>query len=236
MAQGGFILIRKWFVAALALVAALGTAFAAQSRGAWTLEGVLERMDKEAKGFHSLTADVERTKVTVVVNDISSESGQIYVRGDKMRIDLTLPAPRTILRNGDEFYLYNPGLNRVEEFDVGKNRALVDQFLLLGFGTPGRELEKGYLVTLLGEETLDDKKVVLLELTPKSDKIRDQVAKIHLWLDESSWLPVQQKFFETGTQDYFIIHYANVVRNAKIHEVHFKPHWPKGTQKVHPQS
>lgn len=220
---------------ALAVMAALGTAHAAQSHNAWTLEGVLQQMDKEAKGFHSLTADVERTKVTVVVNDKSTESGQIYVHGDKMRIDLTAPAPRTILRNGDNLFLYNPGLNRVEEFDLSKNRALVDQFLLLGFGTSGRELEKGYLITLLGEETLDNKKVVLLELTPKSDRIRNQIAKIHLWLDESSWLSVQQKFFETGTNDYFIIHYTNIIRNARIHEVHFKPHWPKGTQKVHPQ-
>lgn len=228
-------MVRKWIGTALAVVAAFASAHAAQNHGNWTLETVLRQLDAEAKSFHSLTADVERTKVTVVVNDKSTESGQIYVHGDKMRLDLVKPDPRTILRTGDNLYVYTPGLKRVEEFDLGKNRALVDQFVLLGFGTPGKELEKGYLLTVLGEETLDHQKVVLLELTPKSERVRDQVAKIHLWLDESSWLPVQQKFFETGTQDYFIIHYSNVVRNPKIHESRFKPHWPKGTQKIHPQ-
>ncbi len=228
-------MVRKWIGAALAVAATFASAQGAQNHGNWTLETVLHQLDSEAKGFRSLTADVERTKVTVVVNDKSTESGQIYVHDDKMRLDLTKPDPRTILRNGDNLYVYTPGLKRVEEYDLGKNRTLVDQFLLLGFGTSGKELAKGYLLTLLGEETLDNQKVVLLELTPKSEKVRDQIAKIHLWLDESSWLPVQQKFFETGTQDYFVIHYLNVVRNPKIHEVHFKPHWPKGTQKIHPQ-
>lgn len=233
-------MVRKWIGTALAVVAAFASAHAAQNHGTWTLETVLRQLDSQAKGFHSLTADVERTKVTVVVNDKSTESGQLYVHGDKthgdkMRLDLTKPAPRTILRNGDNLYVYTPGLKRVEEYDLGKNRALVDEFLLLGFGTPGKELEKSYLLTLLGEEKIDNQKAVLLELTPKSEKVRDQIAKIHLWLDESSWLPVQQKFFETGTQDYFIIHYSNIVRNPKIHESRFKPHWPKGTQKIRPQ-
>lgn len=226
---------RKWIAAALAVVAAFASAHAAQNHGNWTLETVLHQLDSEAKGFHSLTADVERTKVTVVVNDKSTESGQLYVHGDKMRLELTKPNPRTVLRNGDNLYVYTPGLKRVEEYDLGKNRSLVDQFLLLGFGTPGKKLEENYLLTVLGEEKIDSQKAVLLELTPKSEKVRDQIAKIHIWLDESSWLPVQQKFFEAGTQDYFVVRYSNMVRNPKIHESRFKPHWPKGTQKIHPQ-
>jgi outer membrane lipoprotein-sorting protein len=213
----------------------LASANAPQSHGNWTLETVLHQLDAEAKGFHSLTADVERTKVTVVVNDKSTESGQLYVHGDKMRLDLTKPDPRTVLRNGDNLYVFTPGLKRVEEYNLGKNRALVEEFLLLGFGMPGRELEKGYLLAILGEEKIDSQKTIVLELTPKSEKVRDQIAKIQLWLDESSWLPVQQKFFEAGTQDYFIVRYSNVVRNPKIHESRFKPHWPRGTQKIHPQ-
>jgi outer membrane lipoprotein-sorting protein len=228
-------LVRRWILAGIAVATAFASARAAQNHGNWTLETVLRQLDSEAKGFHSLTADVQRTKVTVVVNDKSTESGQLYVHGDKMRLDLTKPDPRTVLRNGDNLYVFTPGLKRVEEYSLGKNRALVDEFLLLGFGMPGRELEKGYLLAILGEEKIDSQKTIVLELTPKSEKVRDQIAKIQLWLDESSWLPVQQKFFEAGTQDYFIVRYSNVVRNPKIHESRFKPHWPRGTQKIHPQ-
>ncbi len=199
------------------------------------MESVLKELDGVAKNFHSLSADVERTKVTVVVNDHSTESGTILVRGDKMLLELKTPDARTILRTGDNLYIYTPGLKRVEEYNLGKNRTLVDQFLLLGFGTEGKELQKGYLIALLKEDKVDDRKTVELELTPKSDAVRKQIAKIQIWLDESNWLPVQQQFYEAGSGDYSIVHYSKIVRNPGISDSQFKPHWPKGTEKVKPQ-
>jgi len=205
-----------------------------QAKGALTLDVILQQLDDNARDYHSMTANVDRTKVTVVVNDKSTESGKIWARGDNMRIDLASPDSRTILRRGDRLYIYTPGLKRVEEYDLGKHRDMVDQFLLLGFGTSGKDLRKPYLVTLLGEDTLDGHKAAWLELTPKSEQVRNQFSKIQLWVDETSWLPLQQKFFETGSGDYFIIHYSNVVRNSKIDDAHFKPDWPAGTVKFTP--
>jgi len=226
----------KRFAILCALLAVAAAGYAApQGRSSVTLEFVLNQLDQAAKGFHSLSADVERTKVTVVVNDRSTESGKILVHGEKMRLELKSPDERTILRTGESLYIFNPKLNRLEEYNLGKYKAFVDQYLLLGFGTPGHELRKGYLVTLLGEPLLDGKKVAQLELTPKSEAVRNQISKIQLWLDESSWLPVQQQFFETGSEDYFIIRYANIVRNPRLSENEFKPHWPKGVEKIHPQ-
>lgn len=202
-----------------------------------TLDEVLRQLNREAKEFQSLTANVERTKVTVVVNDHSTESGQIEVRRDgKMRIDMTSPDPRTILRDGDHLYVYTPRTKRVEEYDLSKHRALVDQFLLLGFGTSGESLNQNYGVALRGEETLDGEKVVELELAPKSDEVRKQISKIDLWINETTWLPAQQQFFETGSGDYFIIHYTNVARNVHIADSRFKPHWPSGVTHVKPQA
>jgi outer membrane lipoprotein-sorting protein len=218
--------------------AALSLSLGAQAaQGPWTLETVLKQLDRVAGDFRSLTADVERTKVTVVVNDRSTESGQVMVRrDDKMRIDLTVPDAQTILRDGDHFYIYKPKIRQVEEYDLGKHRALVDEFLLLGFGTSGQDLKKSYLVTLQGEDTLDGAKVVRLELTPKADDVRNEIEKIDLWLDEATWLPAQQQFFENGTQDYFIIRYTHMARNVNIPDSRFKPHWPSGTSRIKPQS
>ncbi len=203
----------------------------------WTLDNVLKQLDTQAASFQSLSADLERTKVTVVVNDKSTESGQIFVRSEgKMRIEVTQPDARTILRDGDNFYIYNPKIHRVEEYNLGKKKSVVDQFLLLGFGTSGSSLKESYSVTLQGEETLDNRKVLLLELLPKTDEVRKQLSKIQLWLDESTWLPVQQQFFETGSGDYFIIRYRNMNRNVRIPDNEFKPHWPHGTTRVQPQA
>jgi outer membrane lipoprotein-sorting protein len=206
-----------------------------EARSPTPLETVLAHLDEEAKDFHSLSADMERTKVTVVVNDHSTETGSIALRGDKMLLQMKAPNARTILRLGDTLYLYTPGLKRVEEYDLGKNRTLVDQFLLLGFGTSGKELERGYEIALLNEGPLGDKKAAELELTPKSDAVRKQVSKIHIWIDESTWLPIQQEFIEAGSGDYSTVRYSKIVRNPEISESVFKPHWPKGTEKIKPQ-
>src|SRR5438105_7903384 len=209
----------------------------AQATANWTDEGVMVLMDESAQDFHTLTADIEHIKYTAVVKDTSTETGHIFVRRDeKMRIEIAKPDLRTILRTGDSPFVYNPKINRVEEFDLGKNRSMVDQYVLLGFGTKSDSIKKSYLVSVVGEEELDQKKTVVLELTPKSDQIRNQIIKIQMWVDEASWLPVQQKFFEASSGDYFLFHYINAMKNLKIGDAKFKQDWPKSVSRVTPHA
>ncbi|MGH9742335.1 MAG: LolA family protein [Candidatus Acidiferrum sp.] len=209
----------------------------AQGTTHWTTQGVLEMMDRSAKDFRSLTADIENVKYTAVVKDTSTETGQIWVRRDqKMRIEITKPEPRTILRTGDSLFIYNPKIKRVDEYDLGKNRAMVDQYIRLGFGTKSEDIKKSYLVAVSGEEDLDHKKTILLVLTPKSEKIRSQISRIEMWIDEASWLPLQQKFYETGSNDYILFHYTNLMKNLKISDSKFKQDWPKDTTREKPHA
>lgn len=193
-------------------------------------------MDKAAGDFRSLTANVEHIKYTAVVKDSSSETGQMFVRRDqKMRIDFTKPDPRTILRTGDLLFIYTPKIKRVEEYNLGKNRAMVDQYLSLGFGTKSQNVRKSYDVALSGQEEIDHRNSFLLELTPKSEEVRQQITKVQMWIDPSSWLPVQQKFFEAGSGDYLLIKYSAMMKNLKISDSKFKPDWPKDATRVKPR-
>ena len=203
----------------------------------WTTDSVLAMMDKSARDFHTLTADIEHIKYTDVVKDTSAETGKLLVRRDeKMRIEFFKPDRRTILRTGDSLFVFTPKINRVEEYDLGKNREMVDQYVLLGFGTKSDNVRKSYEVRVIGETELDNKKTVQIELTPKSEQMRKQIAKIQMWIDESSWLPIQQKFFESGSEDYLIFHYTNVMKNLKIGDNQFKQDWPKGVTRTKPRS
>jgi outer membrane lipoprotein-sorting protein len=211
-----------------------GTILAAKNSQApakLSLDYVLTMMDKSAEDFKSLTAALDHVTYTALVKDTSTESGEIYVRKDsKMRIDFIQPDPRTILRNGDNLYIYTPKINRVEEYNIGKNRALADQYLALGFGTRTESLKKNYDITLVDEEDLDGQKMAVVDLVPHSDEVRKQITKIRMWVDEASWLPVQQKFLEAGSGDYFLSRYKNVMKNLKIGDGKFKADWPKGTK------
>ena len=203
----------------------------AQPQGKATLESVLGMMDRSAADFKSLSADIEHIKYTAVVQDTSTETGQIFVRHDaKLRIDFITPDPRTILRTGDNLYIYTPKINRVEEYNIGKNRVTADQYLALGFGTKSENLKKNYQVSLVDEEELDGRKTAVLELIPNSEEVRKEIPKIHMWVDEASWLPLQQKFFEGSSGDYFLSRYRNLMKNLKIQDSRFKPDWPKGTK------
>ncbi len=196
-----------------------------------TLEYVLSMMDHSAEDFKSLTAAIDHVKYTAVVQDTSTETGEIFVRKDsKVRIDFQTPDPRTILRNGDNLYIYTPKINRVEEINIGKNRAMVDQYLALGFGTRTESLKKNYAITLTGEDELDGHKAAVLEFMPRSDEQKKQISKVVVWVDESSWLPVQQKFMEAGSGDYVLSRYTKVMKNLKLGDGKFKPDWPKGTK------
>jgi outer membrane lipoprotein-sorting protein len=245
--MGGEILKLSWphrYICAALIAAAavcLASAVPAPAKGApetpWTLDGVLHQMDNQSRNFSSLTADIDRTKVTVVVDDKSTESGKIFVRKDgRMRMEVTSPDPRTILLAGDSLFVYTPKINQVSEYNIAKHKDMADQFLLLGFGTSGTALQKSYDIALQGEDSLDGRKVLLLELTPKSADMRAQISKVQIWLDEATWLPAQQKFFETGSGDYFTVHYTNVVRNVHISDDEFRPQWPKGVTKTKPEA
>lgn len=220
--------------ALLALIFAAGDRVGAQGR-ALTLEGILRQLDSTAPSFRGLSANVERTTVTIVVNDRSTEEGALLVKGDKMLLRLNPPDARTILRNGDTFYIYTPGLKRVEEYNLGKNRDLADEFLLLGFGTSGKQLQKGFEIKYVGEDKVGDKNDAELELTPRSPDVSKQFSKIQIWLDESTWLADQQQLTETGSGDYLVVRYTKMVRNPNLSDSQFKPHWPKGTERVKPQ-
>ncbi len=200
-----------------------------------TLQNVLKRMTEAAGHLKSLTADIERTKVTVVVNDKSTESGQLFYRkDDRLRIEFSKPDTKIVLLKGDRAQIYTPKIKQVQEYDLSKHRGLVDELLLIGFGKSAKDLQKGYLVTLMGETEMDGRSVAQLELTPKSEKLRAQINKIHLWLDMVSWLPIHQKFFEAGG-DYFEIHYTEAKSNLKIPDSKFELKLPKDVTRIKPQ-
>jgi outer membrane lipoprotein-sorting protein len=202
-----------------------------QEPGKLTLDTVLQFMDHAGQGFKTLTADIEHIKYTAVVKDTSTETGKIWVRKDsKMRIDFLNPDPRTIIRDGDHLYIYTPKISRAEEYNIGKHLDTADQYLALGFGSQSERLKKNFKISLAPEDTLDGRKMAVLELVPLNEDAKKQIDKIQIWVDEASWLPVQQKFFETGSGDYFISKYTNVLENLKISDSKFKPDWPKGTK------
>ena len=197
------------------------------------LAEVLARMNDAAKHLDSIVADLDYTTVTVVVNDRSTESGKFYLRNPKnpeILIRFEKPDAKTILFKRNHAQIYYPTLNRIEEYNLERQSGLVQQFLLLGFGTGTSNLKAAYDVKLAGEEELEGESAEVLELTPRSAEVTAQLTKIQLWISEDSWLPIQQQFYEPGG-DYLIARYTAEKVNTRLSSSNFEIHAP-GAEKV----
>jgi len=217
---------------AVALLLFLASACAADA-----LEDVLKRMDDAAARFQGLTAKLTYTKVTVVVNDESKESGTIYFQKEKggknyrVKIDITEPDPKVVLVKDGTAKIYRSKTNLIEEYNLGKKKELMEQFLLLGFGAGGHELAKAYGVTLGGPCNLNGTACIKLDLQPKGDMTRN-LKKVELWLSTETALPIQQKFTEPSN-DHLTASYMQVKVGPQPDSV-FNLNAPRGAKTVRP--
>ncbi len=198
------------------------------------LSEILSHMNETAKRLKTLSADLEYTKVTVLVDDKSTERGQLFYEKGKppeVLIDFKTPDPKTILMKRNKAEMYLPKINEIQEYNLEKHSELVQQFLLLGFGTDAAELQKGYNMKLTGEEEINGDTTAVLELTPRKETVAAQLAKVQLWISEESWLPVQQKFFEPGG-DYLLTRYTGVKVNRLLPPSTFEITTAKGAKRV----
>ena len=104
--------------------------------GAVSTEDVLGQMDQSAPKFTGLTADLTKVTYTKVIDERTTESGSMSLkkigpRELQVLIDFVKPDAKTVAFRGRKAEMYYPKLKTVQEYDIGKQRGLVDQFLLV---------------------------------------------------------------------------------------------------------
>jgi outer membrane lipoprotein-sorting protein len=204
-----------------------------------SLAQVMARMDGAAVGFRGLTASVRQVSFTYVIKETSEESGKITLLRPKpkdlrMLVEYSKPESRAVAFSGKKFQMYYPKLQVVREYDLGKQSSLLNEFLLLGFGTPGSELARSYEIKVTGEETLNGVRTDRLELVPKSEEARRHVTGIEMWVSQADGLTLQQKVNQPS-RDYTLITYSDIKRNPSLQESDVRLNLPKGVKKETPQ-
>src|SRR6266853_1686076 len=162
IATKGHKLHKKLFSPFCAFCAFLWLVPLSQAQGKYTLAQVFAKMDEMQKDFRSTVADIERTHVTVLVNDKDVSSGKFYYirRGKEPRVKLELskPMPQYLLIDKGKLQLYTPNLKQVQEASISGHQDKVEMFMALGFGQSSQDLKKNFDVSLAGEEAVDGKK------------------------------------------------------------------------------
>jgi outer membrane lipoprotein-sorting protein len=193
----------------------------AQTAPAPTLDDVLKKMDATAASFRSLQADFVWDQYEKVVDDHDLQKGTVYYRRNGQNIEMMAevrdPAPKFVLYKGGKLQVFQPPpkANQVMEYATGNNRSEIESYLGLGFGASAEDIKKSFDVTSLGLQTVDGMPTVELQLLPKSDKLRNNISKIYLWIDMGRGISVQQQFFQPQG-DYRLAKYLNVKMPAKM--------------------
>ncbi len=204
-----------------------------------SVEAIQARMDLAAASFRDVTADFKRTSFTAVLDEASQESGTLWIRraGPRnrlMRIEFQGANPRSLAFDGTRGQIYYPKIQTVQIYELGKHRSLVDQFLLLGFGTTGKELAQSYTIGVAGREEAAGRRCARLELTPRSAEVLQYVQKVELWIPDDSGYPVQQRFLLPGG-DYTLVVYSGWRWNPGLTEAQCRLDLPKGVKREYPQ-
>ena len=200
---------------------------------------MLSRMDQTAASFKSTQTDFVWNQYSKVVNDTETQKGKMYFRrqssGVEMAADITDPAKKYVLFQDSKVRVYEQRIDQVTEYNTGKNKADFESFLVLGFGGRGHDLPKSFDVRYLGTEQAQGVNAAKLELVPKSAHVRNNIARILLWIDPARGVSVQQQFFEPSG-DYRLAKYSNIQLNPKISSDVFKLKTTGSTKVVSPQA
>jgi outer membrane lipoprotein-sorting protein len=209
-----------------------------QQQEATSLDGVLKKMDAAAADFHTAQADFVWDQYQKVVDEHDTQKGTVYYRRTGKEIEwmaeLKEPDPKFVLYKDGKLQVYQPKIEQVMEYPTGSNRSEIESYLVLGFGGSGQDLLKSFEVSYLGEATVEGMATGELQLIPKSEKFRNNISKILLWIDLSSGISVQQQFFQPQG-DYRLAKYSSVRLRAKIAGDVFQLKTTKKTQFVSPR-
>jgi outer membrane lipoprotein-sorting protein len=200
---------------------------AAQAQGKYTLDQVFAKMDEVQKTFRSAAADIERTHVTVLVNDKDVSFGKFYYtrRGKEPRLKLELLSPmmQYLLIDKGKLQLYTPKLKQVQEAPITGHQDKVELFMSLGFGQSSEDLKSNFDVSIGPDEAIDGKETSVLELKPKNTAM---FKSVRLWMDQEKWVALQIRTTESSG-DYMIIKFSNVKTNGGFSDSVFDLKMPK---------
>ena len=204
-----------------------------------SLAATLARMDEAAAKFKGLQADVQKISHMAVINEDTVEAATIALkrlnpRDIRVLFDFKPPNPKQVAIAGVKAAIYYPEINTVQEWDMGKDRSLVEQFMLLGFGSNSKDLGSAYSIRLGGPETVAGQKATRIELIPKSQDVLEHLKRVDLWISGTMGIAVQQKLFEPGG-DYLLATYTNIELRLNLPDSAVKLNLPKNVKWEYPQ-
>jgi len=204
-----------------ATVLALATLPAPSAFAADDLQTVLHKLDVASAAFRTSSADFEFDTVTTLpIYDKDVQKGTVYYRRDPKNPQAAVhveqqngrPVPKIVLSSGGTIKLYEKKINQLT---VLTKLSQYSQYLMLGFGASGKDLQDKWDIKYLGTEKIDGITTDKLEMTAKDPAVRKSILKLTLWMDSDRAVSVQQ-VFDQGQGQTRTAHYTNIKVNQPL--------------------
>jgi len=198
----------------------------------WSLDSAIKQIERQAKDFETAMARVEVVRAADDGSEVETTTGTGFIHKDgDMRYNID-GGERVIFVDRRTVSNYDATAGTVEEYSLSKHKDRLEPFVRLGFSTTGKDMKDDYLITVVGEEDIGDSRTVVMELTPESDRVRETVRLVRLYIDQASWMPVRQVFKSTGDGTTLTITYTGMARNLDLKPELFRDRWPRGTDTI----
>lgn len=213
-----------------------------------SLDAVLRKMDSVAANFRSAQAEFQWENYQRVIDEVVDvQTGNIYYRrvGKDTEVMVVVkkagasastlkPEPKFLLFSEGKVRMYEPKIEQLTVFDLGKEKDDLESYVVLGFGGSGQDLLKTFEVSYRGTENINGVNAAKLELIPKSERVKRNYNRMLLWIDTDKGVSLQQQFF-TAQGDYRLSKYSPPKLNEKIPDDVFRIKTTSKTKTISPR-
>src|SRR5262245_27511451 len=184
-----------------------------------TLARILDQWDRKQQESVTLVASfTERKDLKLLAKPVVSRGEFYYSRPNHVRWEYKEPDHKVYVITEDMYTAYFPALKRAEEVPIKKFLGK-RMFRFLAVGQRIGDLARYYDFRLADRS--DVKGTNLLLLRPRSRTVRDHVAEMKIWVDETTGLPRQLQYFEPDG-DTTLLAFEDMRTNVEVAAGQFK--------------
>lgn len=189
-----------------------------------TLPEILQLMEEAQKKVSSFRARFIQTKTVYLLEGAVKSQGELYFqRPGRLYWETKDPNRLVLVINDNTLWLYYPDLKEADKMDITLLRGLINKYV--GIGQSIEVLKTQYDIKLVEANN----QVIILDLSPKSPRLRSQVKSLRLWINPATWFPKEVKHTETNGDTTDIV-FLNFDVNISIPENKFVFTPPRGVK------
>jgi outer membrane lipoprotein carrier protein len=159
----------------------------------YTLPEILQHMEETQKKVDSFRARFLQTKTIYLLEGAVKSEGELYFqRPGRLYWETKDPNRLVVVMNDNTLWLYYPDLKAADKLDITLLRGLINKYVGLGQSLEALKAQYDIKLAEVGPQ------VIILDLFPKTPRLRAQIKRLRLWVNTKNWFPQEVENVEAN--------------------------------------